>query len=111
MAPKPDIIEKVNLFITKLLDQGLVLDRVILFGSQVNGKADADSDVDLVLVSEQFSGFGFEDRKLFSKINIQPPFLDIETRTFSSAYFAKGDPFIAEILRTGIELFNANKSK
>jgi len=53
--------------------------------------------------------FGFEDRKLFSKINIQKPFVEIETRTFSTEYFEAGDPFISDILKTGIELYKSTK--
>jgi len=89
MAARPDIIAKVNQFVQQLLAQGLSLDRAILFGSHVNGNASPDSDVDVALVSDQFTGFGFENRKLFSKIKIRPAFMDIETRTFSKDYFRR----------------------
>jgi predicted nucleotidyltransferase len=107
MAPGKNVIERVQEFTTQLLASGIPLDRVILFGSQANGTANENSDVDVALVSSIFSGFGFEDRKHFSKINIQKPFVEIETRTYSTAYFEKGDPFISEILRSGIEVYRA----
>jgi len=109
MAARKDIINRVQEFIAKLLASAIPLDRVILFGSQAKGTANDDSDVDVVLVSSIFSGFGFEDRKLFSKINIQKPFVEIETRTFSTEYFEAGDPFISDILKTGIELYKSTK--
>ncbi|HPI19486.1 MAG TPA: hypothetical protein PKY56_03875 [Candidatus Kapabacteria bacterium] len=51
-----------------------------------------------------FSGFGFEDRRLFSEINIKKEYLDIETKTYSTEYFEESNPFIEEIKRTGIEV-------
>jgi len=109
MAARKDIINKVQEFTTQLLASGLPLDRVVLFGSQAKGTATEDSDVDVALVSSIFSGFGYEDRKHCSKINIQKQFVEIEIRTFSTKYFEAGDPFISEILKTGIELYKSKK--
>ncbi len=83
------------------------MDKVILFGSHAKGRPNPDSDIDVVLVSDIFTGFGFEDRKYFSKINIRREFVDIETKTYPSQYFEKGDPFINEISKSGIELFSS----
>ena len=77
-------------------------DRVILFGSYAHGTPHPDSDIDVALVSSLFSNNGFENRKRISKANIR--FTPIEPHTFSTAYFEKGDPFIEEIKRTGIEV-------
>jgi hypothetical protein len=51
-----------------------------------------------------FTGFGYDDRKLLSDINIKSEYIDIEPQTFSSKIFSEGNPFIDEILRTGIEI-------
>ena len=104
MPTKQDAIIKVNAFVQELLQSGVSLDKVILFGSYSNGTQTKDSDIDVALVSSMFNGFGFEDRKLFSRINIKNEFLDIETKTYPTNYFINGDPFITEILKTGIEL-------
>jgi len=108
MDPKSAAINIANDFARALLKHGIKLDRVIVFGSYINGTPDAYSDIDLALVSRQFSGFGFEDRKYFAGINNQKPFINIETKTFPTDYFEEGDPFISEILRTGIEVFNSH---
>lgn len=107
MAARQDIINQVRAFTEQILASGVPLDRVILFGSQALGNAHKESDVDVALVSRVFNGFGFEDRKHFSKINIQNAFMEIETKTFGTDYFEKGDPFITEILKTGIEIYRA----
>jgi predicted nucleotidyltransferase len=110
MHTKATALDIANEFTRALLVQGVKLDRAIIFGSYVNGSPDSYSDIDVALVSPQFSGFGFEDRKLFAQLNNQQPFINIETKTFASDYFEQGDPFISEIFRTGIELYNKNKN-
>ncbi|HOY95382.1 MAG TPA: nucleotidyltransferase domain-containing protein [Catalimonadaceae bacterium] len=108
MHTKATAIDTAYEFTRALLVQGLKLDRAIIFGSYVNGSPEPYSDIDIALVSPQFSGFGFEDRKLFARLNNRQPFINIETKTFPSEYFEQGDPFISEILRTGIEVYNSN---
>ncbi len=95
-------IEKVKEFINELMKLGLKLDKAILYGSYARNQQNEYSDIDVALVSDMFSGFGFEDRMLFSKINIKKEFVDIEPRTYPTDYFEKSDPFIEEIKRTGI---------
>lgn len=106
MFTKEIALKKVQNFLTELRILGIKIDKAILFGSYSSGKQNQYSDIDLALVSDMFSGFGYEDRKLFSKINIKDEFIDIETKTYSSEYFEKGDPFIEEIKKTGINLIN-----
>ena len=108
MDSKSTAINIANEFTHALLQNGVKLDRVIVFGSFINGTPDSYSDIDLALVSSQFSGFGFEDRKYFARINNQHPFINIETKTFPTKYFEKGDPFISEILSTGVEIYNSH---
>ena len=102
MVKREDIIENVRSFVQEIISSGVPIDKAILFGSYSKNNFNVDSDVDVVLVSPNFNGFGYEDRKLFSKINIKREFATIETKTFPSSYFANGDPFINEILDTGI---------
>lgn len=109
MLTRNDIINKVQLFTNQILLTGVPLDRVILFGSYAKDNATNNSDIDVALVSNIFSGFGFEDRKHFSKINIKKEFLEIETKTFPTSYFENGDPFTNEIINTGIEIYNSKK--
>ena len=87
MLTREEVIRKVQLFTQEILSSGVPLERVILFGSYAKNKANNDSDIDVALVSTIFNGFGYEDRKHFSKINIKKYFVDIETKTFPSAYF------------------------
>lgn len=102
MLNRETAIEKVKSFVSELVFIGIKLDKVILFGSYSSNQQNEHSDIDVALVSDMFSGFGFEDRKLFSKVNIKKEYIDIETKTFPTDYFIESDPFIEEIKRTGI---------
>ncbi len=104
MLTREDAINKVKLFVNEILKLGVSLDKVVLFGSYASNNQREDSDIDVALVSNSFSGFGYEDRKLFSKINIRKEFIDIETKTYPTNYFISGDPFINEIKKRGIEI-------
>jgi hypothetical protein len=54
------------------------------------------------LVADDFSGVGFIDMKRFVKALRKH--YTIQPRTFATHDFEKGDAFIEEIIRTGIEI-------
>jgi hypothetical protein len=60
------------------------------------------SDIDVALVSEQFTGNPISDWHMLSPISIK--FTDVEPHPFSTRYFEKGDPFIDEIKKTGLNI-------
>jgi predicted nucleotidyltransferase len=104
MLTRESVIEKVSRFAAELKALGIHLKKVILYGSYASNRQHEWSDIDVALVADEFTGFGFEDCKYFSRINIRDEYLDIETRTFSTADFEKGNPFIEEIKKTGVEI-------
>ena len=82
---------------------GVYFNKVILFGSYAKNNAREWSDVDLALVSDNFTGDILDDRGKISHANVK--FFEIEPHTFPISYFEQGDPFIEEIIRTGQEMF------
>ncbi len=106
MFTREDVINKVKSFIGEILAQGIPLQKAILFGSYAKNNQRENSDIDVALISDIFTGFGFEDRKYFSRINNKDVYVDIETKTYSTNYYILGDPFIVEINSTGVELYN-----
>lgn len=52
----PTIISGVRNYLQQLSQQGLAISFGVVFGSTVTGKADAFSDIDLIVVSPQFDG-------------------------------------------------------
>ncbi len=95
-------------FIQKLHYEGIDIQKAILFGSYAVNAQHEWSDIDLALVSDSFTGFGFEDKRSFAKINSQKPFSMIHTKTYPTIYFENSDPFIDQIKKMGIVLFQKN---
>lgn len=108
MLTREFAISIVTEFIQKLHYEGIDIQKAILFGSYAVNAQDEWSDIDLALVSDSFTGFGFEDKRSFAKINCQKAFSIIHTKTFPTIYFEKGDPFIDQIKNRGIVLFQKN---
>ena len=102
MFTQETAINMINKFVEACRQKEILFNKVILFGSVANGKAHEDSDIDVALVSDQFTGNPFSDWHLLSPINIR--FAEIEPHPYSSEYFELGDPFIEEIKKTGIEI-------
>lgn len=94
-------------FVNELLSLQLNLRKAILFGSFAKNQQREWSDIDIALIADEFTGFGYEDKKYFAKINILKPYSIIQAKTYPPEYFEKGDPFIEEILKTGIMIYQA----
>lgn len=96
----------INAYIKNYLDfcntLGVRFDRVLLFGSYTRNQQHKDSDIDLVLVSSQFTGKPLDDRLKIAKANIR--FFDIEPHLYTPDEFRNGDAFIEEIKRTGVDI-------
>ncbi len=97
------IIRDVKRLMAALAEENIKLDRVILFGSQVLGTATEWSDIDIALVSPNFSGCRFDDncRIMRTKLRINKRF---ETHPYTREDFFDS-PFVRdEILPYGIEV-------
>jgi predicted nucleotidyltransferase len=102
MVTQQFAIKTVKSFATDLNQSGLHLKKVILFGSYASGKQHEHSDIDVALVADEFTGVGFIDIKMFVKS--LKNYILIQPKTFSTDYFKQSDPFIDEILKSGIEI-------
>lgn len=102
MFTRETAIETVKDFVQSCKAEHIEFTNVILFGSTVRNQANEDSDIDVLLVSDQFSFSRWENAKLIARIHKRFSFID--AHTFPTKYFRKGDPFINEIKRTGLEI-------
>jgi hypothetical protein len=106
MLTREAAIQVVKNFVHDLESTGVGLQKAVLFGSYAQNRQSEWSDIDLALVSEGFSGFGFEDKQPFARIICKKQYSIIHIKTYQSDYFAAGDPFVDEIKRTGIVIFS-----
>lgn len=81
--------------------------KIILFGSYSSGTARPDSDIDLVVVSDDF-----EDKDYWQRIDILSSavykvFKPIEATAMTTKEWQNGDSVIADYARTGQVVFAA----
>lgn len=88
----------------KMLQRNRIrLRSVYMFGSYVSGVPTEDSDIDVAVVSDDFSGDRIEDTVLLMRHRWDVD-LRIEPHPFRPEDFTPGNPWVAEILRTGIRI-------
>ena len=104
MLTQKAAIDTVRNYAREIRNSGINLKKVILYGSFAKGTQHEWSDIDVALVADEFTGFAFDDNDLFPYVGIKKPYIRIETKTYSTDYFLKGDPFINEIIQTGIKI-------
>ena len=95
-------LARVRAFADTLRAHHLSLRQVVVFGSYARNEQRESSDIDVALVADEFSGFGFRDVGLIGDVLAERQFLDIEPHTFSPEQFTDWNPFVQEIKRTGI---------
>ena len=108
MLTQHAVIETVRNYANDIEAKGIHLRTVILYGSFAKGTQHEWSDIDVALVADEFSGFTFNDKKLFPYVGIKKPYIRIEAKTYPTDYFRKGDPFIDEIKKDGIVIISNN---
>jgi predicted nucleotidyltransferase len=104
MVTRESAINTAKSFVTDCQSNGLTFHKVFLFGSAAKNMTHEWSDIDLLLISDQFGENVFDNLKLYSKINIKYP--AIETHPYPTKYYNGGDDFIQEISRDGIEILS-----
>jgi predicted nucleotidyltransferase len=102
------VIEVVRKFVEELRRNRFRISEVRLFGSYANGRARPESDIDLAVISEDFTGDRFGDRRkivpLRRKIDNR-----IEPVPFRPDDFNNGGMLAEEIKRTGIVVFRSDQ--
>ena len=94
-------IKTAHSFVEDCRKEGLDFHKLI-FGSVATNKAHEWSDIDLLLISDQFNENLFDNIRLYSKINIRYPL--IETHPYTTSYYLQGDEFINQISKNSIEI-------
>lgn len=90
-------------FVSLVNSSGITLRKAILFGSYARDTQTKYSDIDVALVADEFCSVPTEDIKLFFKA--MRKYYMVQPQTFNTKDFSPDkNPFVDEILRTGIEI-------
>ena len=102
MFTQANCIDYAQEFVRKIISKGINIRFAKLFGSYSKECQSNSSDIDILLVSEEFSGMGFIDNYLIADELIE--FDEIQVKTYNIKDYEDSDPLIEEINKTAIEL-------
>lgn len=102
MYSQADLTKIINEFIGSVSVE-FPLRAAFLFGSYARGNSREYSDIDLAIVSDKFEGSRFFDKKKINKYLLGAS-ADLEIHPFRTDEFTEDNPFVKEILETGIKL-------
>jgi predicted nucleotidyltransferase len=105
MAKKSDltIVKKKAFKYAAALKANMKVNKLYLFGSYVKQTNHPDSDIDIAVVSDDLSGDNFDDSIRLMRFCWDIDNM-IEPHPFISKEFTKRDPFVKEIVKTGIRI-------
>jgi predicted nucleotidyltransferase len=104
MAAIPDKISKIIIsYLGTLSKSNIPVKEAVLFGSYATGTYQEWSDIDIALVSDIFIGNRMDDKDKIRDITLSVS-NEIEVLPFAPADFTPQNPFVKEILTTGIRL-------
>jgi len=104
---KAAVLKIIAQFKDALEKKGIKIERIVLFGSYAAGRQRAGSDIDLVIISNDFSAMGYWQRIDLLSDAIYEVFKPIEAVAMTGAEWENGDSFIADFARNGEVVFAA----
>jgi predicted nucleotidyltransferase len=102
---KSKAIAAVRYFEERLKENNVRISQIILFGSQARGKASAESDVDIVLISRDFEKKGIYKRLALIKeaeiATIRKFMIPLDIIMMTPDEFKSGPSLVSEFARNG----------
>ncbi|AQV02280.1 nucleotidyltransferase domain-containing protein [Desulfococcus multivorans] len=104
---KKAAVELVDRFRKAIEARGIRASRIILYGSYAAGAQQAGSDIDIVVISEDFAGKGYWERIDILTDAVYEIFAPLEATALTPDEWDQGDTFIADFARDGEVLYAA----
>jgi uncharacterized protein len=104
VAKRNEIVLQIQQLTKALKKHNIIIEKAILFGSYAKGSAGENSDIDVVLISNDFEGIRFTDReKIIPELIHFDCRFDVHPYQFTD-FKEKNNWFIREILKNGWEI-------
>ncbi len=108
---KEKVTKAIKFFEKCLKEKGLKVSRIILFGSQVKGRTTKESDVDILIISEDFRGKDIFERARLTKdaeiMTLKKFMMPLDIITLTSEEFEHGTSLVVEYARKGEVMYAA----
>ena len=104
---KKAVVEIVDRFCRRIQEQGITPQRVILYGSHSARTAAAGSDIDVVVISEDFGGKSFWERIDVLSEAIYGLSAPIEAVAMTPEEWNRGESFVVDFAKDGEVLYCA----
>jgi len=104
---KGSVIKIIDRFRQKIETRGVKAQKIILYGSYASGTSAAVSDIDVVVISDDFAGKSYWERIDILTDVIYEMSVPLEAVAMTSEEWERGDSFIADFARHGEVLYAA----
>lgn len=98
-------IEAIGFMKERLRETGLNIEKIILFGSQANGEATVESDIDIIVISRDFRNKDIFKRARLTKeaeiSTIRKFMIPFDILTMTPEEFESEDSLLADYAREG----------
>jgi uncharacterized protein len=104
---KKTVVEIIGRFRDAIEARGIRLFKIILFGSYASDTQHEGSDIDLVVISEDFNGRSYWERVDILSETIYEIFAPIEATALTPDEWERGDSFVSNFAEHGEVLYAA----
>jgi len=104
---KGSALEVIERFRTILESKNVKIRKIILFGSYAKGDYNANSDIDVIVLSEDFAPMNYWERIDLLSEAIYEIFEPIEAVSFTPNEWEKSDSFLVDYARDGEVVYAA----
>ena len=105
---KESVLNVISFLEARLVDDGVRIERTVLFGSWQAGSASSDSDIDVVIVSADFEGKDLFDRAGMvtqaEVLTIRKFLVPLDLVCMTPGEYADGDSIMAQYARSGEQI-------
>ena len=101
---KKQVLKITSDFRKSLIKHGLSVDNIVLYGSYFDGRYHEGSDIDLVVISQDFQGKGLLERIDMMLDALCEVFKPIEAYPMTPEEYENGDSMIALFAKDGEEV-------
>ena len=106
-AEECDVLGIIERFAGTLEEQGTHVAKIVLFGSYATGRYRDGSDIDVVVISEDFAGKDYWERLDIIVNAVYEVWKPIEARALTPLEWERGESMVVELAKDGEVVYKA----